>query len=111
MNRYIWVTTQKEGLHRYIKAPEGVKFLSSLHRHIFKLKIWLETRHDNREVEFILFKRYVESLIKTNNFNNKSCEMISNDLYGKISNKYPNREIWIEVSEDGENGSFITYEK
>jgi len=26
-----------------------------------------------------------------------------------ISQKYPNREIWIEVSEDGENGSFIKY--
>jgi len=26
-----------------------------------------------------------------------------------ISNKYPGREVWIEVSEDGENGSFIQY--
>jgi len=26
-----------------------------------------------------------------------------------ISNKYPSREVWIEVSEDGENGSFIKY--
>jgi hypothetical protein len=23
--------------------------------------------------------------------------------------KYPSREVWIEVSEDGENGSFIKY--
>jgi hypothetical protein len=23
--------------------------------------------------------------------------------------KYPGREVWIEVSEDGENGSFIKY--
>ena len=39
----------------------------------------------------------------------KSCEMMSNDLYDSISNKYPGREVWIEVSEDGENGSFIKY--
>jgi hypothetical protein len=39
----------------------------------------------------------------------KSCEMMSGDLHGMISQRYPNREIWIEVSEDGENGSFIKY--
>ena len=35
--------------------------------------------------------------------------MIAEDLHAQINNKYPNREIWIEVSEDGENGSFIKY--
>ena len=36
----------------------------------------------------------------------KSCEMIADDLYEQILQKYPNREIWVEVSEDGENGCF-----
>ena len=40
----------------------------------------------------------------------KSCEMISNDLYLEISKKYPNRKIKIEISEDGECGSYIEYE-
>jgi hypothetical protein len=35
--------------------------------------------------------------------------MMSDDLYDTISKKYPDREVWIEVSEDGENGSFIKY--
>jgi hypothetical protein len=35
--------------------------------------------------------------------------MMSDDLYAQISAKYPDREVWIEVSEDGENGSFIKY--
>jgi hypothetical protein len=35
--------------------------------------------------------------------------MMSGDLFDTISNKYPGREVWIEVSEDGENGSFIKY--
>jgi len=39
----------------------------------------------------------------------KSCEMMSDELYETIKAKYPDREIWIEVSEDGENGSFIKY--
>jgi len=30
-------------------------------------------------------------------------------LFDVISKKYPGREIWIEISEDGENGSFIKY--
>lgn len=37
--------------------------------------------------------------------------MISDDLYEKIIIQYPNRSVHIEVSEDGENGSFIKYEK
>jgi hypothetical protein len=35
--------------------------------------------------------------------------MMSDDLYDIINKKYPGREVWIEVSEDGENGSFIKY--
>ena len=35
------------------------------------------------------------------------------DILGseEIQNKYPNRSITIEVSEDGENGSLCTYQK
>jgi len=36
--------------------------------------------------------------------------MISDDLYTVIADKYPNRAVWISVSEDNENGSFIKYE-
>ena len=41
----------------------------------------------------------------------QSCEMISDDLYLKIQERYPNRNVWIEVSEDGENGALTTYSK
>jgi hypothetical protein len=36
--------------------------------------------------------------------------MIANDLYLKINSKYPGRTVWIEVSEDNENGTFIKFE-
>ena len=36
-------------------------------------------------------------------------EMISDALYIEIANRYPGRDIWIEVSEDGENGSIVQY--
>jgi hypothetical protein len=36
--------------------------------------------------------------------------MISDDLHAAITTKYPMRDIWIEVCEDGENGSFKRYD-
>jgi hypothetical protein len=35
--------------------------------------------------------------------------MMADDLYDLIATKYPNRTIWIEVAEDGENGAVIRY--
>ena len=37
--------------------------------------------------------------------------MMSDDLYEAINKKYSDREVWIEVSEDGENGCRISFER
>jgi len=119
--KMIWVTFQKEGMHKYPAAltdpalatgdEYDVSFLGYPHRHTFHFKVWISVTHDDRDIEFIQFKRWLENLYKegTLQLDYKSCEMMSGDLYDSISNKYPGREIWIEVSEDGENGSFIKY--
>jgi len=120
-NKMIWVTFQKEGMHKYPAAltdpnlatgdEYDVSFLGYPHRHIFHFKVWIGVTHDDRDIEFIQFKRWLLNLYKdaTLSLDFKSCEMMSGDLYDVISQKYPNREVWIEVSEDGENGSFIKY--
>ena len=120
-NKMIWVTFRKEGIHKYPAAltepalatgdEYDVSFLGYPHRHIFHFKVWIGVTHDDRDIEFIQFKRWLEKLYAdgTVQLDYKSCEMMSGDLYDAISNKYPNREVWIEVSEDGENGSFIKY--
>ena len=120
-NKMIWVTFRKEGIHKYPAAATDpslatgdeydVSFLANEHRHIFHFRVWLGVTHNDRDVEFIQFKRWLENLYKdaTLSLDYKSCEMMSDDLYTQISQKYPGREIWIEVSEDGENGSFIKY--
>jgi hypothetical protein len=120
-NKMIWVTFRKEGMHKYPAAltdpalatgdEYDVSFLGYPHRHIFHFKVWISVTHDDRDIEFIQFKRWLEKLYSegTLQLDYKSCEMMSGDLYDTISNKYPGREIWIEVSEDGENGSFIKY--
>ena len=120
--RMIWVTFRKEGIHKYPAALDDpklatgdeydVSFLGYPHRHIFHFKVWIEIFHDDRDIEFIQFKRWLEKLYaeKTLELDYKSCEMMSDDLYGKIKERYPKRFVKISVSEDGENGSEIDYE-
>ena len=110
-NKSIWVTFQKEGIHKYPDAPEGVEFLRHPHRHMFHFRVELEVFHDDRDVEFILFKRELEALYTggTLQLDYKSCEMMADDLAEYIVAKYPNRHLVIEVSEDGENGARCVY--
>jgi tRNA isopentenyl-2-thiomethyl-A-37 hydroxylase MiaE len=65
-------------------------------------------------VEFIQFKRWLEQLYHSDqgvlSLDYKSCEMIADDLYLQIAQRYPDRAVWIEVAEDGENGCLIKYE-
>jgi hypothetical protein len=122
-NKMIWVTFRKEGIHKYPAAltdpalatgdEYDVSFLGHPHRHIFHFRVWINVQHNDRDIEFIQFKRWLEKLYSgdgaTLKLDYKSCEMMSDELYDTISQEYPNREIWIEVSEDGENGSFTKY--
>jgi hypothetical protein len=110
-NRSIFVTFQKEGIHCYPDAPEGVEFLRSPHRHIFHFRVTLEVFHNDRDVEFILFKRYLERQYSNNvlALDYKSCEMLAEDLIFLISKAFRGRWIEVEVSEDGENGATLRY--
>ncbi len=111
MTNYIWITTQKAMIHCYPDAPEGVEFLKYEHRHQFKFRVAIEVLGDNRDIEFILFKRFVDKILRRMevNLDTKSCEMISNYLNEEIAKTYPDRKMKIEVSEDGENGSEYEY--
>ena len=106
---YIWITTSMEGFHAYPDAPDEVAFLRNRHRHMFHFRVYIEVFHDDREIEFFMFKRDVERMIKFISINDKSCEMISDELHSAIKAKYPNRSMTIEVSEDLENGSHKQY--
>ena len=115
---YIWVSFQKEGIHKYPAAltdPElkEVEFLGYPHRHMFHFKIEIEVFHDDRDIEFILFKRELESLYKEEgamSLDYKSCEMIARDLAKYIHTKYPGRSLSISVAEDNENGCRLTWD-
>ena len=121
--RTIWVTFRKEGMHKYPEAltdPKlatgdeyDVSFLGYPHRHTFHFKVAIEVFHDDRDIEFIQFQRWLLSLYSQDILQNdfKSCEMMSDDLYAQIIKKYPNRKVEIDISEDGENGAHAVYEK
>ena len=137
VNRSICVTFKKEGIHKYPAALDDpklatgdwddVSFLGYPHRHIFHFRVRIEVRHNDRDIEFIQFKRWLERLYSGGNtegtegtsstnsevlvLDYKSCEMIADDLYNQISAKYPGRFVEIEVAEDGENGCNIFYPK
>ena len=80
---------------------------------MFHFKVYLEVFHDDRDIEFIQFKRWCESQYATGalQLDHKSCEMISDDLANMIASKYPARKIKISVAEDNENGSYTEYEQ
>jgi len=114
MNRtnHIFVTFQFEGLHCWHNAPPEVSFLRNLHRHLFCVRVEIKVFHDDRDIEFILFKRELQSLFSDEeNVDHKSCEMICGDIADYIEEKYSGRPYRIEVSEDGENGAVLIGEK
>ena len=120
-DRKIWVTFCKEGIHKYPAAATDpalatgdeydVSFLANPHRHMFHFRVWIDVFHNDRDIEFIQFKRWLENLYRdsTLSLDYKSCEMMADDLYDQIAARYPDRVIWIEVAEDGENGALIQY--
>jgi hypothetical protein len=119
--RMIWITFTREGIHCYPAAATDpnlatgdiydVSYLANPHRHIFHFTVSIEVKHNDRDIEFIQFKRWLENSFNDGvlQLDHKSCEMISDDLYTFIAERYPNRDVHITVSEDGENGATIFY--
>ena len=119
--RQIWVTFQREGIHLYPAAIDDpalatgkwddVSFLGYAHRHIFHFRVAIDVQHNDRDIEFIQFKRWLESLysVGTLELNHRSCDMIAEELAESINQKYPGRNITISVAEDNENGATMTF--
>ena len=120
---FIWVTFQKEGIHRYPAAATDpklktgdwldVSFLADPHRHIFHFRVEMEVFHDDRDVEFIQLKRTLERWFSTSilKLDYKSCEMIARETHSQLISQWPSRDYVVEVSEDGENGCRIYFPK
>lgn len=111
----VFINFQVEGFHNFPKAAElfpEASFLADRHRHIFHIKCSKLVNHDDRDEEFILWKRKIQSAIfskygkvpsniTTVEFGAMSCEMIARWLLEEFELSE------CEVSEDGENGAKI----
>ena len=93
-SRNIWVTFQKEGIHLFPAAiddpalatggDDDVSFLGYAHRHIFHFRVEISVVHNDRDIEFIQFKRWMERLYAQDLvLDHKSCEMIADELQRK----------------------------
>ena len=102
-----------EGLHCWPDAqsvfPE-VGFLSNMHRHKWYITAKKRVNHDDRDVEFIMFKRdileylhrtYYNSNSRTHEFSAMSCEMLAAELMKEFGCCY------VSVFEDDENGAEV----
>ena len=113
MHTNVIVKLQVEGIHWWPAAREifpEVGFLSDVHRHIFHITCKKRVNHDDRDVEFIMFKRDIQDWLENKYYNKKdrchrfgamSCEMIARTLYEHFDLEY------CSVFEDNENGAEI----
>lgn len=106
LSKKVFVTFAFEATHDWETCPyPEVDFLKYPHRHLFHIRLEKKVNHNNRDVEFIILKRSVESFINSN-WNKKylpgtSCEDMAETLLLKFEASK------VEVSEDGENGAML----
>lgn len=105
----IIISFQLEGFHQWNDAFDQVKFLRDDHRHMFHFELEVPIKHDDRDIEIILFKRQVQSWLKDQygdgdgvlQFGLMSCESIAKQLLIAFDCDR------VKVTEDGENGAVI----
>lgn len=112
----IYVSVQAEGVHRWPAATQvfpKVGYLSNLHRHTFHIKAHKPVNHDDRDVEFIMFKHDIQEYLVTRywsndmhlyDFGSMSCEMIAREILQHFDCTT------VEVNEDNECGAILTNE-
>jgi hypothetical protein len=113
MRTYVVVRLQVDGMHNFPAAREifpEVGFLADRHRHIFHVEAKKEVFHDDRDVEFIMFKRDIQDYLKqmyykpetrTHEFGPKSCEMLAKEILNQFDC------VTVSVWEDLENGAIV----
>lgn len=90
-----------------------VSFLRSLHRHEFHVKAEISVKHSDRDVEFFILQKELDSVCK-NLYASKllegvSCEMMAMAISDALAS-LGYSPVSVDVSEDGENGAVFRKE-
>jgi len=101
---YIIINTQFAATHHWPECTIATQqHLKLVHRHVFHVRMKWEVGHNDRELEFIEMKEFVESFIDISYRNRfigkKSCEMLCEELAQQFKAQY------VRVMEDNENGA------
>lgn len=109
------VTFQFESIHCYPDAPVAVSFLRFPHRHVFHVVVCIEQFHDNRDVEYVGFKRWLVELVECQKQQGAfpleaSCEFMARSILNHVVAQYPKRKVMVKVTEDKENGAIVDTE-
>lgn len=111
-HRRVWVTHSFVGFHRWPDAPAHRAYLAQVHRHVFHVRVEVEVRHNDREVEFHDLLDAVKEWCAGEQLGPASCEGIAEWLGEKVRqawNADPPRAVTVSVSEDGENGAQLSW--
>ena len=105
------INTSFLGIHNY---PDSDTYLKHPHHHVFNIKVSIQQRHNDRDIEFHELRTKVDKIIdKLYNKNSlgqyilesRSCEQISEELIQELSIDYIDRQITVSVFEDDMCGS------
>lgn len=108
MKKSIVVRDQFEGQHCWPQAPKEVAFLRNPHRHIFHVTFEIEVNHDDRELEFFIFKNHLKSWFPRHfDLGSMSCEMLAISFIEQATKLYGDRKMICEISEDHENSAKV----
>jgi hypothetical protein len=113
--RFIHFGFELEGIHSY-PACEGKykEVLRVPHLHNFKISVKIQTKHNDREIEFLEFrdqvKEFTKGLPPFNGWNSAmSCEGIATEIINYLFRTYPGRAVTVKVFEDSTNGAEISW--
>lgn len=111
--RRIRVRNQFEVVHRWPKAPTEVAYLRHPHRHIMHITTDIDVAHNDRELEFIMVKHYIDSVLREALMSTTvSCEDIATFAVERLQAKYGKHRYYrVLVEEDGENGAMVDSEE
>lgn len=113
ITRHAVVRTEFRAIHCYPAAPDEVYYLRGRHRHTFKVEVSVQQFHNERDVEYIMLKNWLDTSVLSNlhsrDLGAMSCEAMAEEILERVRLRYPGRGLSVDVLEDGENGASLAY--
>ena len=115
----IQVKTTFKGLHNWPEASlfagKDVTFLEHPHRHTFHVKASLQVTDSDREVEFFVFQKEIDTIIESlypeeglvRHLGRRSCETMAEEIIDVLRDKDYKGPLVVEVWEDDEVGAKV----